>query len=61
MFKTIDVLFLVDTTSSMDPYIDMTKVKINSILDKIKEKYPKVVVRIGFLGYKDHCDKNQFE
>ena len=36
----------------------MTKDKINSILDKIKETYPKVVVRIGFLGYKDHDDEN---
>ena len=57
MFKTIDVLFLVDTTFSMDPYIDLTKNKINSILEQIKEEYPNVTIRIGFLGYRDFCDK----
>ena len=41
----------------MSPYIDLTKEKINSILDKIKEKYQKLDYRIGFLGYKDHCDE----
>ncbi|KAM0338320.1 hypothetical protein ACHAPU_011372 [Fusarium lateritium] len=52
-----DVLFLVDTTSSMGPYIDAAKDQVKRIMQDITETfYSEAEVRIAVVGYKDHCD-----
>ncbi|KAM0219235.1 hypothetical protein ACHAPA_005283 [Fusarium lateritium] len=60
MFKTAcatDVLFLMDTTSSMGPYIDAAKEQVKKIMQDITETfYNEAEVRIAVVGYKDHCD-----
>lgn len=49
---SIDVVFVMDTTKSMQPYIDMTREAVLKMVkttgDKLKEK-----VRFGLVGYRD--------
>ncbi|KAF4987741.1 hypothetical protein FGRMN_10165 [Fusarium graminum] len=60
MFKTAcatDVLFLMDTTSSMGPYIDAAKEQVKKIVQDITETfYNEAEVRIAVVSYRDHCD-----
>ena len=51
----LDIMFVLDTTVSMSPYIAKTK----SIIDAIARRVMGLregVVRIGLLGYRDHTD-----
>ncbi|KAF2109414.1 hypothetical protein BDV96DRAFT_502565 [Lophiotrema nucula] len=60
MFKaaySTDLLFLVDTTGSMQPYIDEAKKQVLSIADEIKREFLNdAEVRIAVVAYKDHAD-----
>jgi hypothetical protein len=56
--QNADVAFLVDCTGSMVKYIDETKKQIQSIVDQIQDTYGNKV-RIAFVGYRDHCDKEK--
>lgn len=55
----MDVLIMLDCTGSMDPFIDTAKTRINSLVRTVKNTYPNVVLRIGFVGYRDHCDRKR--
>ncbi|KAL8243958.1 hypothetical protein R6Q59_010216 [Mikania micrantha] len=53
-----DLLFLIDTTSSMKPYIDAAKNQVKAIIKEIKSTFfDDVEVRIAIVAYRDHCDK----
>ncbi|KAK5993959.1 Alpha-protein kinase vwkA [Cladobotryum mycophilum] len=60
LFKSIcstDLLFLIDTTGSMSPYIDAVKSQVKSIIDDINVTFfNEAEVRIAVVGYKDHHD-----
>lgn len=60
LFKSvcsIDLLFLIDTTMSMRPYIESAKSQVRSILDDINRVFlQQAEVRIAVVGYKDHSD-----
>ncbi|KAF2823661.1 kinase-like protein [Ophiobolus disseminans] len=57
-----DVLFLVDTTSSMKPYIDAAKDQIQSIITRIQRTFlGESMVRVAVVGYKDHCNNPNVE
>jgi hypothetical protein len=57
-----DVLFLLDTTSSMHRYIDAAKKHILDIVSGIKNYLLEGVdVRIAVVGYKDHYDYKSIE
>lgn len=52
-----DILFLIDTTSSMAPYIDAAKEQVKSIMDDIQTTFLKEAeIRMAVVGYKDHQD-----
>lgn len=55
--KGVDILFLLDLTSSMGPFIKMTKESIYSGIDFVRERYSKSITRFGFVGYRDFCDQ----
>lgn len=57
--SSLDVVFMIDTTGSMDPYIDEVKHNIIKIIENILEYSPKV--RMGFVAYKDHGDEGEDE
>ncbi|KAJ4385186.1 hypothetical protein N0V85_008155 [Neurospora sp. IMI 360204] len=60
LFKSvcsIDLLFLIDTTSSMRPYIESAKSQVRSILDDINRVFlNQAEVRVAVVGYKDHMN-----
>jgi hypothetical protein len=56
--EKVDVCFLVDCTGSMQPYIDMVKSTLNNIVDKLKMKFKSFEMRVSFVGYRDHADKD---
>ena len=49
----LDLLLIIDNTYSMKPYINEVKDKILDIVNKINERFPKIDVRLGFIGYTD--------
>ena len=53
--SSLDLVFLVDCTGSMFPYISQTKQDIDYIVDFIKEEFENKV-KLGFVGYRDHQD-----
>ena len=59
-FKGVDVAFLMDCTGSMQPYINGTRDKIVEIMRLMPTINPEAKVRLGFVGYRDHCDSERF-
>ncbi|KAF4458106.1 hypothetical protein F53441_114 [Fusarium austroafricanum] len=62
MFKAAcatDLLFLIDTTMSMRPFIEAAKEQVKMIMTDICETfYNEAEVRIAVVSYTDHCDKD---
>ncbi|ATY59213.1 eukaroytic elongation factor 2 kinase [Cordyceps militaris] len=57
-----DLLFLIDTTGSMEPYIDAAKDQVRQIVKDIKEAFlGESDVRIAVVGYKDHYEYPHIE
>jgi len=52
----VDVVFVLDTTGSMEGLIEGAKRKIWSIANQIISGQPRPEVRIGLIGYRDHGD-----
>ena len=50
---SLDLLFIMDTTGSMDPYISQVKNNLVNIINKIVLECPGIDLNIGFIGYKD--------
>jgi hypothetical protein len=52
----VDVVFVVDTTGSMDEYLLKTTDTVNTLISRIKEKSKEhdISVRFGFVAYRDH-------
>ena len=57
--SSLDVVFLLDTTGSMEPYIREVQQNIVRIIDEVFNASPKV--RMGFVVYKDHGDEGEDE
>lgn len=57
--QQVDLLFLVDCTGSMAPYIREIKKKILSIVTQTTKSFAKLKIKLGFVGYRDFCDKDQ--
>ena len=51
--KSMDLLIIMDTTGSMEQYVNFTKEKIINIIDNIKNKCLDLIINLGFIGYKD--------
>ena len=57
--SSLDAVFMIDTTGSMDPYIDEVRQNIIRIIENVLEYSPKV--RMGCIAYKDHGDEGEDE
>jgi hypothetical protein len=53
---TLDLLFIMDITESMQDLLDETRDSIKYILDKIKRDSPGIDVRFAYEGYRDFVD-----
>ena len=51
--KSLDLLFIMDTTRSMEQYVNLMKNKILNIIDEIKNNCLDVIINLGFIEYKD--------
>ncbi len=54
---TVEVVFVLDTTSSMDGLIHAAKEKIWSIATTMASAQPAPVIRMGLVGYRDRDDQ----
>ena len=59
-FFSLDLVFIMDITDSMEKFVDFTKEKINSIINNITEETT-VQVRLGFIGYRDYLDNKNMQ
>ena len=57
--SSLDVVFLMDTTGSMDPYIEEVRHNILKVIEQVLEYSPKI--RMGCVAYKDHGDEGEDE
>lgn len=53
MTRQLDLVFLVDTTGSMGPYLNAAKMSIDSIINTIRDS-EQIDMRFGLVEYKDH-------
>jgi hypothetical protein len=56
---SLDLLFIMDATGSMESYLNFAKEKMLSVINKITAN-SNVTVNLGFIGYKDYNDKNKY-
>ncbi len=51
--STLDIVFVIDTTRSMQPFINATKRVVAVVVDKLSDMLKDVPVRFGLVGYRD--------
>ena len=54
---SLDLLFIVDITGSMEPYLEEVKDKMIKIIEGIIKGCPGIDINIGFIGYEDFYEK----
>jgi vacuole morphology and inheritance protein 14 len=57
--KSLDLMFIMDCTSSMSSWIRVCKQEIQTIVDRIIVANQGCDVRLSFIGYTDFDQKNQ--
>jgi len=59
--RILDLALIMDLTSSMGPYIEISKDTLKKVIEDTMINYPDLEVRVAFVGYRDFCDtKNIF-
>ena len=56
VLTSLDLLFIVDTTASMIPYIETIKKNMINIINNIIKECPGININLGFIGYKDYYE-----
>lgn len=51
-----DVLFLIDATGSMSPYITAAKEESKNISEELRKLYPEMMFKYGYIFYRDPID-----
>ena len=54
---TLDLMFIMDVTGSMVPYLEEAKQKIEKIVSDLSSKCATIYLRIGFVGYRDYIER----
>ena len=54
---SLDLLFILDLTGSMVPYINYVKKYLLDIIDGIVKECPGININLGFIGYRDYYEK----
>src|ERR1051325_11466883 len=52
----VDLCFVMDCTGSMSRHIEGAKDCILRVADYMAKMEPAIKIRVGFCGYRDHCD-----
>mmetsp|Transcript_29315 Transcript_29315/g.63155 ORF Transcript_29315/g.63155 Transcript_29315/m.63155 type:complete len:525 (+) Transcript_29315:80-1654(+) len=53
---TLDLLIMLDCTSSMRCFMTSAKSQITQLVAELGNLYPDISLRLGFVGYRDHCN-----
>ena len=53
---SLDLLFIIDATESMGPYIDQVKQNIINIMNRIPMECPGININLGFIAYRDEYE-----
>ena len=53
----VDICFMMDCTGSMTSYINEAKTVVHRVVEKLGKKFHDLKLRCAFIGYRDHCDK----
>ncbi len=51
-------MFIMDCTGSMGSWIEACKNELINIVNFITQEQKGTKIRLAFVGYRDHCDKN---
>ena len=54
---SLDLLFIMDLTGSMGPYVEQAKANIIDIINRIINGCPGIDINIGFIGYRDEYEE----
>ena len=59
----LDLMFIMDCTESMSPWIDKCRNSIFDILENVKIENPECTIRMSFVGYRDldYIKEDQFK
>ena len=52
--KSLDVMFIMDCTGSMSPWIEAAKREIKSIIDCLRNQFFNINIRVSIVGYRDY-------
>ena len=52
--KSVDVMFIMDCTGSMSPWIEAAKREIKSIIECLKNQFFNINIRVSIVGYRDY-------
>ena len=55
---SLDLLFIMDLTGSMEPYIEQAKQNIINIMNRIPIECPGISINLGYIGYRDIAEIN---
>lgn len=59
IMQTLDCVFCVDTTGSMDDYIVAVKETIAQLIKNVTKQTEVQSIKFGFVAYRDHQAKNE--
>ncbi|RIA91789.1 hypothetical protein C1645_804995 [Glomus cerebriforme] len=54
----VDLCFAMDCTGSMSGHIEGAKNCIKEVAERMAKMEPAIKIRVGFCGYRDHCDNH---
>ena len=54
---SLDLLFVMDITGSMGPYVNQAKQNIIDIINRIVNDCPGIDINLGFIGYRDEAEE----
>jgi hypothetical protein len=58
---TVKLAFVVDCTSSMEPWIDEVRTTMGTIVDSLHDHYPAATLRVALVAYRDYGDSVERE
>ena len=56
--KSLDIMFIMDCTGSMSPWIEACKREIKSVIDCIRNQYFNIQIRVSIVAYRDYSVSN---
>ena len=57
----LDLMIILDVTSSMGPWIKACKDEIKMIINSIESSFQGIKIRVSIIAYRDHNDSNKIE